>query len=120
MEEENNRDRQPANYVGAGRVESQPRLTAGLGCTEAPTRMQNTFNFIYFTAFRCPRKAKAESKHCKHSLSALAVSVISKSLLEMSDVIEGPFPGRCGCPLVPQPTESQRCFGDLCLKVAVL
>lgn len=73
MEEENNRDRQPANYVGAGRVESQPRLPAGLGCTEAPTRMQNTFNFIYFTAFRCPRKAKEESKHCKHSLRALAL-----------------------------------------------
>lgn len=27
----------------------------------------------------------------------------------MSDVIKGPFPGRCGCPLVPRPTES---FGD--------
>lgn len=71
MEEESNEDRQPANYVGAGRVESQPRLPAGPGCAEAPTRAQNTFNFIYFTAFRGSRKAKAESKHCKHPLSAL-------------------------------------------------
>lgn len=71
MEEESNEDRQPVNYVGAGGVESQPRLPAGLGCTEAPTGVQNTFYFLYFTGFRGSRKGKAESKHCKHSLSAL-------------------------------------------------
>lgn len=70
-----------------------------------------------------PSDALGKQKQNPSTASTLWVlwpPVISKSLLEMSDVIEGPFPGRCGCPLVPQPTESQRCFGDLCLKVAVL